>query len=200
MARRSALALASSSRSSHSASHVGRIDDAISTQLSVGRNKLCRRNPTRFQRAKLRRQVIIATHNANLIVNTDADQVIVTRCGNHEPGRLPRMSYVSGGLEERRSVKRSVPSWKVASVRSRSVQSDCVSRFDRGPRHARMVSDYDIPRLSNLAVSWARRRAGAAGPLRSIEEPARRHAHVCTSGQACNCAITWCRPWSTSSV
>lgn len=53
-----------------------------------------------FQRAKLRRQVIIVTHNANLVVNTDADQVIVTRCGNHEPGHLPRMSYVSGGLEE----------------------------------------------------------------------------------------------------
>ncbi len=53
-----------------------------------------------FQRAKLRRQVIIVTHNANLVVNTDADQVIVARCGNHEPGRLPRMSYVSGGLEE----------------------------------------------------------------------------------------------------
>lgn len=53
-----------------------------------------------FQRAKLRRQVIIVTHNANLVVNTDADQVIVTRCSNHEPGRLPRMNYVSGGLEE----------------------------------------------------------------------------------------------------
>lgn len=53
-----------------------------------------------FQRAKLRRQVIIVTHNANLVVNTDADQVIVTRCGDHEPGRLPRMSYVSGGLED----------------------------------------------------------------------------------------------------
>ncbi|WP_133610919.1 TrlF family AAA-like ATPase [Aquabacterium commune] len=53
-----------------------------------------------FQRAKLRRQVIIVTHNANLVVNTDADQVIVARCGSHEPGRLPCMTYQSGGLEE----------------------------------------------------------------------------------------------------
>ena len=53
-----------------------------------------------FQRAKRRRQVIIVTHNANLVVNTDADQVIVARCGSHEPGRLPRMSYESGGLED----------------------------------------------------------------------------------------------------
>ena len=53
-----------------------------------------------FQRAKLRRQVIIVTHNANLVVNTDADQVIVARCGSHEPGSLPQISYSSGGLEE----------------------------------------------------------------------------------------------------
>ncbi len=53
-----------------------------------------------FQRAKKRRQVIIVTHNANLVVNTDADQVIVARCGSHEPGLLPRMSYESGGLED----------------------------------------------------------------------------------------------------
>ncbi len=52
-----------------------------------------------FQRAKLRRQVIIVTHNANLVVNTDADQVIVARCGSHEPGRLPQMTYQCGGLE-----------------------------------------------------------------------------------------------------
>lgn len=53
-----------------------------------------------FQRAKLRRQLIIVTHNANLVVNTDADQVIVASCGSHEPGKLPRMTYQSGGLEE----------------------------------------------------------------------------------------------------
>lgn len=53
-----------------------------------------------FQRAKLRRQVIIVTHNANLVVNTDADQVIVARCGSHERGSLPRITYISGGLEE----------------------------------------------------------------------------------------------------
>lgn len=52
-----------------------------------------------FQRAKKRRQVIIVTHNANLVVNTDADQVIVARSGGHRPGRLPVITYESGGLE-----------------------------------------------------------------------------------------------------
>jgi hypothetical protein len=53
----------------------------------------------RFRRAKQRRQIIIVTHNANLVVNTDADQVIVATCGPHRPGMLPEITYQSGGLE-----------------------------------------------------------------------------------------------------
>ncbi|EOX9900098.1 TPA: TrlF family AAA-like ATPase [Pseudomonas aeruginosa] len=53
----------------------------------------------RFRDAKKRRQIIIVTHNANLVVNTDADQVIVAKCGSHRPGKLPLITYVSGSLE-----------------------------------------------------------------------------------------------------
>jgi energy-coupling factor transporter ATP-binding protein EcfA2 len=53
-----------------------------------------------FRHVKLRRQIIIVTHNANLVVNADADQVIVAAVGPHTPGRLPRMTYVAGGLEQ----------------------------------------------------------------------------------------------------
>ncbi len=53
-----------------------------------------------FKEAKIRRQIIIVTHNANLVVNTDADQVIIASCGAHRPGELPVMSYESGGLED----------------------------------------------------------------------------------------------------
>ncbi|HEY2822225.1 MAG TPA: AAA family ATPase [Candidatus Acidoferrum sp.] len=52
-----------------------------------------------FRAAKARRQIIVVTHNANLVVNTDADQVIVAQCGPHRPGFLPELSYESGGLE-----------------------------------------------------------------------------------------------------
>jgi energy-coupling factor transporter ATP-binding protein EcfA2 len=52
-----------------------------------------------FLEAKNKRQVIMITHNANLFVNTDADQVIVARAGPHAPGQLLSISYVSGGLE-----------------------------------------------------------------------------------------------------
>jgi hypothetical protein len=52
-----------------------------------------------FIDAKNKRQVIIITHNANLVVNTDADQVIVASAGPHTPGQLPPISYLSGGIE-----------------------------------------------------------------------------------------------------
>jgi energy-coupling factor transporter ATP-binding protein EcfA2 len=55
----------------------------------------------RFRDARTRRQIIIVTHNANLVVNTDADQVIVATCGPHRPGQLPEITYESGGLENR---------------------------------------------------------------------------------------------------
>lgn len=54
-----------------------------------------------FAEAKLQRQVIMVTHNANLVINTDADQVIIAEAGTHMPGALPTISYVSGGLEEK---------------------------------------------------------------------------------------------------
>lgn len=52
-----------------------------------------------FCEAKKRRQIIIVTHNANLVVNTDADQVVVARRGQHRPDGLPDIHYFGGGLE-----------------------------------------------------------------------------------------------------
>lgn len=52
-----------------------------------------------FIAAKAKRQVIMVTHNANLVINTDADQIIVANAGPHLSGGLPPISYVAGGLE-----------------------------------------------------------------------------------------------------
>jgi hypothetical protein len=52
-----------------------------------------------FREARKRRQIIIVTHNANLVVNTDADQVIVASSKPAEPGRLPEISYECGSIE-----------------------------------------------------------------------------------------------------
>lgn len=53
-----------------------------------------------FVAAKAKRQVIIVTHNANLVINTDADQIIVAEAGPHPSGGLPPINYVAGGLED----------------------------------------------------------------------------------------------------
>ncbi len=52
-----------------------------------------------FIAAKAKRQVIMVTHNANLVINTDADQIIVAEAGSHPSGGLPPISYIAGGLE-----------------------------------------------------------------------------------------------------
>ena len=53
-----------------------------------------------FITAKTKRQVIIVTHNANLVINTDADQIIIAEAGSHPTGGLPPITYVAGGLED----------------------------------------------------------------------------------------------------
>lgn len=60
-----------------------------------------------FREARRRRQIIIVTHNANLVVNTDADQVIVASASPAQDGGLPVIGYTMGSLENpeiRRSV------------------------------------------------------------------------------------------------
>lgn len=55
---------------------------------------------TLFIQAKSKRQVIMVTHNANLVINTDADQIIVASVGRHQGEGLPPITYTSGGLED----------------------------------------------------------------------------------------------------
>jgi len=53
-----------------------------------------------FKSAATRRQIIMVTHNANLVVNTDSDQVIVARANRIAPDKLPEVTYIAGGLED----------------------------------------------------------------------------------------------------
>ena len=54
-----------------------------------------------FIQAKSHRQVIMVTHNANLVINTDADQIIIAEAGAHSHDGLPTITYRSGGFENR---------------------------------------------------------------------------------------------------
>ena len=60
-----------------------------------------------FRNAKGRRQIIIVTHNANLVVNTDADQVIVAEANRTYDQGLPTIGYRCGSIEND-SIRRSI--------------------------------------------------------------------------------------------
>lgn len=50
-----------------------------------------------FRDRKQFRQIIMVTHNPNLVVNTDTEQVVVA---NYVGGRTPRLQYLTGSLED----------------------------------------------------------------------------------------------------
>jgi hypothetical protein len=53
-----------------------------------------------LRKAKLTRQVILVSHNPNLVVTTDADQVLVAHADRPEGARHPIISYAAGALED----------------------------------------------------------------------------------------------------
>jgi energy-coupling factor transporter ATP-binding protein EcfA2 len=52
-----------------------------------------------LREVKRQRQVVIVTHNPNLVVNTDAELVIVAQSEERGKGTLPKMRYKWGALE-----------------------------------------------------------------------------------------------------
>jgi predicted ATPase len=52
-----------------------------------------------FKKAKKRRQIIMVTHNPNLVVATDSDQVIIATSKPEDVNKLPVFTYYGGGLE-----------------------------------------------------------------------------------------------------
>ena len=52
-----------------------------------------------FREAKKKRQVVIVTHNANLVVNTDSEQVVAANFDRNREEQNANICYVSGALE-----------------------------------------------------------------------------------------------------
>ena len=52
-----------------------------------------------FKEARKRRQIIMVTHNPNLVVGTDSDQVLIAKSSKNNAEQLPEFSYISGGME-----------------------------------------------------------------------------------------------------
>jgi energy-coupling factor transporter ATP-binding protein EcfA2 len=51
-----------------------------------------------FKKAKTRRQIILITHNPNLVVNADSEQIVIASCDRRE-NSLPHIKYQAGSLE-----------------------------------------------------------------------------------------------------
>jgi ABC-type cobalamin/Fe3+-siderophores transport system ATPase subunit len=52
-----------------------------------------------IRKAKKRRQIILITHNPNLVVATDAEQIIIATAERPSTQPYPCLRYDSGGLE-----------------------------------------------------------------------------------------------------
>ena len=63
-----------------------------------------------FKKAKKKRQIILVTHNANLVVNSDAEQVIVANFDLDKQSQSSVIEYCSGALEFRKKADTSIKS------------------------------------------------------------------------------------------
>lgn len=72
-----------------------------------------------FRERKQYRQIIMVTHNPNLVVNTDAEQVIVA---NYNGKRTPRLEYSSGSLEDQ---AKQIPNTPVADLEDGIIEQVC---------------------------------------------------------------------------
>ena len=156
-----------------------------------------------FIAAKAKRQVIMVTHNANLVINTDADQIIVAEAGPHPSGGLPPSATLQAGSRTRQFARPSATSSKAAKKPSGSERAgsasvstddvDCGGSHDIGPTGnprltgpKRMGPPYrprvPVPRLcwpksERLEICSARARSDVLARLRRLSDlkpPAKR--------------------------
>lgn len=57
-----------------------------------------------IRQAKQKRQIILVTHNPNLVVATDSEQVIVAQSTRSDSQSYPNINYISGSLEHNESL------------------------------------------------------------------------------------------------
>lgn len=62
-----------------------------------------------FIEAKKRRQIFLVTHNPNIVVNTDSEQVLVANYDPSKDRQLSNIYYVSGGLEHSKKLNKEEP-------------------------------------------------------------------------------------------
>jgi len=72
-----------------------------------------------FKERKQYRQIIMVTHNPNLVVNTDSEQIVVA---NYHGKRNPRLEYCSGSLEDQ---AKAIPDVQVEDFEDGIIEQVC---------------------------------------------------------------------------
>lgn len=96
-----------------------------------------------FKTAKKRRQVIIITHNPNLVLNTDAEQIIVANFEAVPTTQATRIKYISGAIENSFiSEKAKIP------IERQGIKEHGLDVLEGGPEAFEKRGDrYEIERL-----------------------------------------------------
>ncbi|MBI1262774.1 MAG: hypothetical protein GC184_13730 [Rhizobiales bacterium] len=97
-----------------------------------------------FRDRKRFRQIIMVTHNPNLVVNTDAEQVVLA---NYDGDRSPRMVYASGSLEDH---ARYIPDVPVEDLEDGIIEQVCGILEGGEPAFNQRKKKYQISRKSYI--------------------------------------------------
>lgn len=97
-----------------------------------------------FRERKQYRQIIIVTHNPNLVVNTDAEQVIVA---NYNGNRTPRLEYCSGSLEDQ---AKEIPDATVEKLEDGIIEQVCNILEGGEPAFVKRKKKYQISVRSQI--------------------------------------------------
>lgn len=97
-----------------------------------------------FRDRKQYRQIIMVTHNPNLVVNTDAEQIIIA---NYNGKRSPRLEYCSGSLEDQ---ARKIPDIEIEKYEDGIIEQVCNILEGGEPAFKKRKDKYGISCRSNI--------------------------------------------------
>lgn len=97
-----------------------------------------------FRDRKQYRQIIMVTHNPNLVVNTDAEQIVVA---NYNGKRTPKLEYCSGSLEDQ---ARKIPDVEIEKFEDGIIEQVCNILEGGEPAFAKRKKKYQISIRSQI--------------------------------------------------
>jgi ABC-type lipoprotein export system ATPase subunit len=97
-----------------------------------------------FRDRKQYRQIIMVTHNPNLVVNTDAEQIIIA---NYAGRRIPRLMYCSGSLEDQ---AKDIPATPVEELEDGIIEQVCNILEGGEPAFGKRKRKYQISPKSTI--------------------------------------------------